>query len=66
METLLVGHGYPASRGELTAAIDYLSEYDAMMKASSGPQELVARMKERWPDRMADGILNLQGFAFRG
>ncbi|MEM9104275.1 MAG: MBL fold metallo-hydrolase [Pseudomonadota bacterium] len=65
-ETLLVGHGYPASRGELAAAIDYLTEYNLMVEASSGPEELVAKMKERWPDRMAEGILNLQGFAFRG
>lgn len=66
VETLLVGHGYPASQGELTAAIDYLNEYTAMVEASSGPEELVAKMKQRWPNRMAEGILELQGFAFRG
>jgi glyoxylase-like metal-dependent hydrolase (beta-lactamase superfamily II) len=65
VETLLVGHGYPSSQGELTAAIDYLSEYNEMVAASSGPDELVAKMKERWPNRMAQGILDLQGFAFR-
>ena len=65
VETLLVGHGYPSSQGELTAAIDYLNEYNAMVAASSGPDELVMKMKERWPNRMAKGILDLQGFAFR-
>lgn len=65
VETLLVGHGYPSSKGELTAAIDYLSEYSEMVTQSSGPEELVTRMKERWPNRMATGILDLQGFAFR-
>ena len=64
-ETLLVGHGYPSSQGELTAAIDYLSEYSEMVAQSSGPEDLVMKMKERWPDRMAQGILDLQGFAFR-
>ncbi len=66
VETLLVGHGYPASQGELTAAIDYLTEYNEMLAASANPEELVAKMKQRWPRRMADGILGLQGFAFRG
>lgn len=65
VETLLVGHGYPSSQGELTAAIDYLSEYSEMVAQSSGPEDLVMKMKERWPDRMAQGILELQGFAFR-
>lgn len=65
VETLLVGHGYPTSQGELTAAIDYLSEYSEMVAQSSGPEELVMKMKERWPKRMATGILELQGFAFQ-
>lgn len=65
VETLLVGHGYPSSQGELTAAIDYLSEYSEMVSKSAGPEDLVAKMKERWPKRMAKGILDLQSFAFR-
>lgn len=65
VETLLVGHGYPSSSGELTAAIDYLNEYSEMVAQSSGPEELVTKMKERWPQRLAPGILELQGFAFR-
>ena len=65
VETLLVGHGYPSSKGELTAAIDYLTEYSEMVTQSAGPEELVAKMKERWPNRLALGILDLQGFAFR-
>ncbi|MEM7301298.1 MAG: MBL fold metallo-hydrolase [Pseudomonadota bacterium] len=65
VETLLVGHGYPTSQGELTAAIDYLNEYSEMVAQSSGPEELVKKMKERWPNRLAAGILELQGFAFR-
>ena len=65
VESLLVGHGYPSSQGELTAAIDYLSEYSEMVAQSSNPEELVMKMTERWPDRMAQGILELQGFAFR-
>ncbi len=59
-------HGYPVSPGELTAAIDCLNEYNAMVEESAGPEELVAKMKERWPDRMADGIGELPGIAFRG
>ena len=65
VETLLVGHGYPTSQGELTAAIDYLSEYSEMVANSSGPEELVSKMKDRWPNRLAQGILDLQGFAFQ-
>lgn len=63
-ETLLVGHGYPASRGELTAAIDYLSEFEAMIAAASGPEELGARMRERWPDRMADTFIGFLPMVF--
>lgn len=64
VETLLVGHGYPASRGELTAAIDYLSEFNAMIEAASGPDELGARMRERWPDRMADTFIDFLPMVF--
>ena len=64
VETLLVGHGYPASRGELTAAIDYLTEFEAMIAAASGPEELGARMRERWPDRMADTFIGFLPMVF--
>jgi glyoxylase-like metal-dependent hydrolase (beta-lactamase superfamily II) len=66
VQNLLVGHGYPASSGELTAAIDYLNEYHDLVARSADGEELAAKLKARWPDHLGEGLLKLQGFAFAG
>ena len=50
-ETVLCGHGYPAPAGELTAAIDYLTELEEMIAASSDLEDLRSRITGRWPER---------------
>lgn len=64
--TLLVGHGYPSSRGELGEQLDFLNEYDALVAASDGPADLAERLKARWPQRLAQDFLSedFLGFNF--
>lgn len=50
-ETVLCGHGYPAPIGELTAAIDYLTEIEEMIASSSTLEELRGKATTRWPER---------------
>lgn len=66
VQNLLVGHGYPTSLGELSAAIDYLNEYQRLVEASADGDELAAKVRARWPNHMGEGLLGLQGFAFAG
>ena len=66
--TLLVGHGYPTSRGELNEQIDFINEYDELVVASEGPTDLAERLRTRWPQRMAQDFLSegFLGFNFPG
>ena len=66
--TLLVGHGYPSSRGELGEQIDFINEYDELVAASEGPADLADRLRARWPQRLAQDFLSegFLGFNFRG
>ena len=66
VEQLLVGHGYPTSRGALSGVIDYMSEYQQMISESSSGEELAEKLEQRWPNHLGRGLLKLQGFAFRG
>jgi len=66
VDNLLVGHGYPTSRGELAVAIDYLNTYQTLVGESSDGKDLAAKMTAKWPNHMGEGLLGLQGFAFRG
>lgn len=65
--TLLVGHGYPSSRGALGEQLDFLNEYDELVAASEGPTDLAERLKARWPQRLAQDFLSedFLGFNFR-
>jgi len=65
--TLLVGHGYPSSRGELGEQIDFLNEYDELVAQSDGPADLADRLRARWPQRLAQDFLSedFLGFNFR-
>lgn len=62
--TLLVGHGYPSSRGELGEQIDFIADYDELVAASDGPKDLAERLKRRWPQRLAQGFLSEDFLAF--
>ncbi|MEM7256610.1 MAG: MBL fold metallo-hydrolase [Pseudomonadota bacterium] len=66
VQNLLVGHGYPTSIGEFSTAIDYLQEYQLLVAESDNGDELAEKVKARWPNHMGEGLLALQGFAFRG
>lgn len=48
-ETLLVGHGYPTTRGELDSAISYLKALDAAWDAAETPDEVSAAMMAAYP-----------------
>ena len=63
-ENILVGHGYPSSQGELTAAVDYLNEYQRLISESADADDLVAKYQARYPNLMGEGLLGLQKFAF--
>lgn len=65
--TLLVGHGYPSSRGELGEQLDFLNEYDELVAASANTTELAEKLKARWPQRLAQDFLSddFLGFNFR-
>lgn len=64
--TLLVGHGYPSSRGVLGEQLDFLNEYDELVAASDGPADLADRLRARWPQRLAQDFLSedFLGFNF--
>lgn len=66
-KTLLVGHGYPSSRGELGEQLDFLNEYDELVAASDGPADLAERLRARWPQRLAQDFLSedFLGFNFQ-
>jgi glyoxylase-like metal-dependent hydrolase (beta-lactamase superfamily II) len=48
-ETLLVGHGYPTTRGELDTAIGYLKTFDAAWTAGQTPDEVKSAMMAAYP-----------------
>lgn len=66
-KTLLVGHGYPSSRGELGEQLEFLHEYDELVAASDGPVDLADRLRARWPQRLAQDFLSedFLGFNFQ-
>lgn len=58
-DTLLVGHGVPTTRGELTTAIGYLKTLDAVWDAASTPDEVQAAMMEAYPGYGGEFLLGL-------
>ena len=58
-DTLLVGHGLPTTRGELTTAIDYLKTLDAVWEAASAPDQVIAGMKAAYPGYDGEFLLSL-------
>ncbi|MEM7669029.1 MAG: MBL fold metallo-hydrolase [Pseudomonadota bacterium] len=64
-ETVLCGHGYPAPTGELTAAIDYLTELEELIAASSDLEDLRSRITERWPERQGAVYIDFMAGLFQ-
>lgn len=60
-ETLLVGHGLPATRGELDTAIAYLKVFDAAWDAGGTPDAVKAAMMEAYPSYDGAFLLGLIG-----
>jgi len=58
-DTLLVGHGVPATRGELTTAISYLREMDRIWNDSETADDFVSGMKSAYPGYSGEFLLNL-------
>ena len=58
-DTLLVGHGLPTSRGELTIAIDYLKTLDAVWETASTPDEVIAAIMAAYPGYGGEFLLGL-------
>ena len=58
-ETLLVGHGYPTTRGELDSAIGYLTTFDAAWQAGATPDEVKAAMMAAYPGYDGAFLLSL-------
>ena len=58
-ETLLVGHGLPATRGELDTAIGYLKTLDAAWEAASTPDDVTAAMTAAYPSYDGAFLLSL-------
>lgn len=58
-ETLLVGHGLPATRGELDTAIAYLKVMDAAISQADTPDAAAAAIKAAYPGYSGDFLLSL-------
>lgn len=58
-ETLLVGHGLPTTRGELTTAIAYIKVMDEAMNTASSPDEASAMIKDAFPGYGGEFLLSL-------
>ena len=59
VETLLVGHGLPTTRGELDTAIGYLRTLDAAWDAAATPDDVVAAMQAAYPGYGGEFLLGL-------
>ncbi|MEM6384382.1 MAG: MBL fold metallo-hydrolase [Pseudomonadota bacterium] len=58
-ETLLVGHGLPTTRAELTTAIAYIKAMDEIMNTAATPDEAGAMIKEAYPGYGGEFLLSL-------
>lgn len=58
IETLLVGHGLPTTRGELDTAIAYIKVMDEAMDAAT-PDDAIAMLKEAYPGYAGEFLLSL-------
>lgn len=58
-ETLLVGHGVPTTRGELTTAIAYIKAMDEVMNTAATPDDAAAMIKAAYPGYGGEFLLNL-------
>ena len=57
-ETLLVGHGFPTTRGELDTAIAYIKVLDEAMNAAT-PDDAIAMLKAAYPGYAGEFLLSL-------
>lgn len=60
-ETLLVGHGLPASRGDLDHMIRYIKVMHSVIDEADTPDAAVAKMKEAYPAQGGEFLLSLIG-----
>ena len=58
-ETLLVGHGLPTTRAELTTAIEYLKTMDRIWNDAETADDFVSGMKAAYPEYTGEFLLNL-------
>ena len=56
---MLVGHGVPATRGELDNMIRYIKVMNSVIDEASTPDEAVAKMKEAYPGQGGEFLLSL-------
>ena len=59
IETLLVGHGLPTTRGELDTAIAYLKVLDRVMSSAATPDDAAAELKATFPSYGGEFLLSL-------
>ena len=59
VETLLVGHGLPTTRGELDTAIAYIKVLDEAMTTAASPDAAAAMLTEAFPGYTGEFLLSL-------
>ena len=59
LDTLLVGHGLPTTRGDLDTAIAYIRVLDDAMTNAGTPDDAVAQLKAAFPGYSGDFLLSL-------
>lgn len=64
-DTLLAGHGLPASRGELTQAIKYLTFASEAAASANSADEVIAALTAEFPGYDVEGILQFWGLFFQ-
>lgn len=61
IDTLLVGHGLPATRGDLDHMIHYVKTMDEIINAADTPDDAVAALKQTFPGQDGEFLLSLIG-----
>ncbi|HUN05709.1 MAG TPA: MBL fold metallo-hydrolase [Aggregatilineales bacterium] len=64
-DTLLAGHGLPASGGELTQAIKYLNFANEVAASATSADEVIAALTAEFPGYDVEGILQFWGLFFQ-
>lgn len=61
LNTLLVGHGLPTTRGDLDHMIRYVKTMDEIIDAADSPDDAVANLKQAYPGLDGEFLLSLIG-----